>query len=379
MREERAVRDRGLTLTELLVVVALMGVIAVVTAAVFTAIVRSTPSAEASSDDARPLLGLSTWLPADISSTPFAPHSAPGPAWDRDAGTSSGCSGGSPGVNLLRLNWSETFGDPATTSTFTSAYRYVDEGSGWKIKRYHCVNGGAPSVTNLTSVLPPIDETTWVAGTDPVVVEWQTAGSVIVGASFAVKTIDGDSVRVDGSSNNPGATLPPLATVILESTTTLPPETTTTTLPTTTTDPSATTIAPTTTAAPTTIAPTTTQAPTTTAAPTTTVPCTASITSVAPSAVRNQHSNSAQNDVESAPIIQEVTVTVQKSGNCVNLGLEYHPIFSGSVRWLPFGGSLQVILPSAALEPWDDGAHPLVLRDGQSGIQINAATSLMVS
>jgi|GEM_PF-1980833 len=389
MRERRDLcdRDRGFTLTELVIVIAIVGVLSVVLASVFSVIVRNAPAAEAKADDARSLLGLSTWLPADISSTPFAPESAPGPAWDRAPGTPSGCSGASPGVNLLRLQWTESFGTAATTSTFTAAYRYVNADGGWRIKRYYCENGGVPSVANMTSILPAIDPATWTTGSYPIVVTWQVSGSTIVGAKMAVQTVEGDKVRVDGSSNNPAATLPPLGTVVADSTTTVLPDTTTTAAPppteapTTTAAPGSTVAGASTTAAPTTAAPTT-AAPTTTVAPTTTTapPCVASIVSVSPNPVRNQQSNSSNHDVFSAPIVDDVVVKVTKtSGNCASLGLEYKPITNGTAQWKPFGSSSQVILPEAAIEPWDDGPHTLVLRNGQFGTQVGATATLEVS
>jgi prepilin-type N-terminal cleavage/methylation domain-containing protein len=66
----RRLHDRGFTLVETVIVVALMGIVMSVLAATFVVVVRTNPANEARDDGARGLLGLSTWLPEDVSSTP---------------------------------------------------------------------------------------------------------------------------------------------------------------------------------------------------------------------------------------------------------------------------------------------------------------------
>jgi prepilin-type N-terminal cleavage/methylation domain-containing protein len=405
MAERHASRDGGFTLVELLISLVVVGLMAGTITAVFSVIVRTTPQAEARADDARSLLGLSTWLPSDLSSTPHVPCSdAPSCAtsasvWDKSPGTPSGCAGTDQGINVLRLSWTESFGSVATTSTYVADYRFFQVASSWKLQRVSCVLGGPRTTLRLSSALPPpTNPATWAAGTTPLWVTWKLdSDSNLVGASLEVQTISGDHVRVDGSSNNVNATLPPLGTVIVPSTTTtttLPASTssssttTTTTTPTTssssttTTVPSGSTTSSSSTTS-TTAAPTTTTAPatTTTAAPTTTttVPCTASITDVSPSPARNQlqkNPNSNNNTVNGALYV-EVVVTITKNGGCGNLGLEYYPQ-TGAKQWKPFGNAVQVILPAVALEPWSDGSHALQLRDGQLGSTIGAPVTLEV-
>ena len=63
-------RSGGFTLVEMLIVVTILGVVMTTLAAVFSVIVRTTPSTEARADDARSLQGLVTWLPQDIDAAP---------------------------------------------------------------------------------------------------------------------------------------------------------------------------------------------------------------------------------------------------------------------------------------------------------------------
>jgi len=290
--------------------------------------------------------------------------------------TASGCAGVDTGINVLRLQWSESFGSLATTSTFVADYRFIQSGTTWKLYRVSCVLAGPRQTLRLSSELPPpANPATWSAGTAPLWVTWKLTDGYVVGASLEVQTISGDHVRIDGASNNVNATLPPLGSVatVAETTTTAAATTTTSTTTTTTTVPTGTTTpGPTTT----TIAPTTTTSTTTT---TTTVPCSASITSVVPNPAKNQKKIGVGNNIVNGPLYQDVLVTVTKNGSCGDLGLEYYPQTSGAKQWKPFGNAVQVILPSVALEPWNDGNHDLLLRNGQLGAQVGATVTLVVT
>src|SRR5688500_400991 len=94
-------RSDGFTLVELLIVIGVMGVVALAIAFAFVAIVRTSPAAEARADDSRTVLGLNTYLPEDVNSTPAA-------GFDFTKNAATGCSsGGSPGVSLVRMTWTE--------------------------------------------------------------------------------------------------------------------------------------------------------------------------------------------------------------------------------------------------------------------------------
>ena len=191
----RATRDRGFSLVELVVTVAAMGLVSVSLSLIVSVVLRTSPAAEGRDDDARTLLGLTTYMPEDVNSTPGGAAN-----FDTVKTTASGCAGTSPGINLLRLTWEE---DTGSSTTFYAAYRYVDDGGGYKIWRYACEAGGTPTVNKMSAVLPPIDETTWVSGTAPVaIVPWYDVNGAYRGVSVQISTPSGDSLDFEMRSNN---------------------------------------------------------------------------------------------------------------------------------------------------------------------------------
>jgi prepilin-type N-terminal cleavage/methylation domain-containing protein len=118
---ERRRPDLGFTLIEVLIVTLLMGVIATAIAAAFIVIVRTAPETQSRDDDARTLLGLTNYLPTDVSSTRGADIQIPG------APTSCGASAG---TSLLTLSWT----DDASGATTEVNYRFAQD-SGWRIVR----------------------------------------------------------------------------------------------------------------------------------------------------------------------------------------------------------------------------------------------------
>ncbi|TDT18573.1 prepilin-type N-terminal cleavage/methylation domain-containing protein [Ilumatobacter fluminis] len=218
----------GFTLIEILIVVTIMGVIAAAISVAFTVVMRTAPPTEARADDARSLLGISTWLPADVSATPNAPLTAATDFWDDAPGRTSGCTGTDPGTNLIRLSWRESIsGSP---NIYVANYRLVDEGDSSKIVRVTCVNGGTPKTQKLTAGLP-------LSGTNPTQVTWKTdlvdGVDHIIGVELELRTFEGDTLRVDAASRNPAqtlSTLPQAATTTTAAPTTTT-STTTTTIP----------------------------------------------------------------------------------------------------------------------------------------------------
>ena len=217
----------GFTLIEVLIVVTIMGVIAAALSVAFTVVVRTAPPTEARADDSRSLLGLSTWLPADVSATPNAPLTAATDFWDDSPGRATGCTGGDIGINLVRLSWRESIsGSP---NIFVASYRLVDEGDSSTIFRVTCVDGGQADTQRLTAGLPP-------TAANPVSVTWKTSlidgVENIIGVELEMTTFDGDTLRVDAASRNPAqtlSTLPQASTTSTSSTTST--TTTTTTIP----------------------------------------------------------------------------------------------------------------------------------------------------
>lgn len=194
--------DPGMTLIEILVVLSILGLLATVIAFTFVAIIRTNPSTEARADDARTVLGLNIYVPEDVNSTPPS-------GYDFAESAGSGC-GGTPalGVSLVGLTWTEL------SNTYRANYRYIGDSTGYRVVRYACTNGGSPSIINLTSSLPVINEATWTSGTDPVVVKPVLAGTDIVGLTFKVTTKAGEIFAIEGRTNNAASTLPPAPTVI---------------------------------------------------------------------------------------------------------------------------------------------------------------------
>ena len=192
---------RGFTLVEVLIVVVILGLITFVIAAAFTVIVRSSPSNENRTDDARSLLGLTTWLPQDVASTQINGFDAYDPSTSYEP--TYGCLGSPPGTTLLRLDWGQS------GSTYSAHYRYVQVGDQHRIRRYSCRDGGTADELNLTSDLPLI------GGLPPVKITIAQDGGDDVGLEFEVTVEEGGVPReilsIDAYTENVPTTMPPLA------------------------------------------------------------------------------------------------------------------------------------------------------------------------
>ena len=143
----RRARD-GFTLTEILVVVALAGIMSTALVAAFSIIVRTTPDSTQRVTDARSLKGLVTWLPQDVDATPPRGFDTSPTAWP--------CAGSPPpdSYNVIAMSWTE-FGDLATE--FHAAYRYEFTAGTWVVARYSCENTDEATRWSMTSELPPWD------------------------------------------------------------------------------------------------------------------------------------------------------------------------------------------------------------------------------
>lgn len=234
----RARADRGFTLIELVVSIAVMGLIATVVAAVVTVAFKNNPMAEIRTDVAHTLKGVVTWLPQDVDSTP--PN-----GFNQDPNVATNCAS-SPGKNILRMQWSEFSG--GTTAYYTANYRWVNTGKQEIIQRVFCWGTGAgpwgnTSVINASGPLLHMPSN-WAVGQLPARVEitYDETGDVEL-VTFDVQTAQGDIMHVDSAPKNPAHTLPPttadpgfaavttvLATTTVATTTTVPAGTTTTVL-----------------------------------------------------------------------------------------------------------------------------------------------------
>ena len=419
---DRRQPDRGFTLPEVLIVVVLVGLMTSALAAAFIVIARTAPAAEARDDDSRTLLGLANYLPLDVSSTPAGSDiQIPGGAMT--------C-GSSPGTSLLQLQWT----DAGTGQTTQVGYRYVDN-DGWRIVRYQCI-GSASSVTNLTSPLP--DPSTTPVTVNEVVGDHDkdpaTPSTVRMGVVFNVTTLAGQTHRLEAVSDNVAEVLPPVTVTTSTSIAPTPPPpnvdptaadkeldawntqsvivnlpaadangdplTATIGTPGLPTGWSASftglelTLTPDTAAAPAlyefqyvvddgrggsasafvrvnivdTASPTTTSTTTTTTTTTTTIPCAVPTVSVTPTSV----SNGTKDDV--AKLKGDLTITISKTGSCVNLVLSFvADANSGIVRELSFNDGTEVEIGKNDYS-WSDGPHSLRVLAGAAGAELNATT-----
>jgi prepilin-type N-terminal cleavage/methylation domain-containing protein len=197
--------DSGFTLPEVLISVVIIAMIATVMVGVTAVVLRNTPTTEARAEDARSMMGLVTWLPQDVDSTP------PG-GFDTAKTTASGCNV-SPGINLLKLTWTErTSTQPVT---YIANYRHVTGADGLgKIQRVTCSGTGSGTyqngmALNMTSELPGLPAG-WMPPSPPVAVSIDSTGSVPL-VTFAITTLDGQIVKTDSAPKNPAETLPPPA------------------------------------------------------------------------------------------------------------------------------------------------------------------------
>jgi hypothetical protein len=180
----------------LVVVVVLMAIVATVITLATAVIVRTAGPTNTRADEARTLHGLNTWLGRD------AAAAAPGD-FDLAAAAGTNCTSGSPGVNLVRMDWTE---DTGTAVNYVSSYRYVDQGSGeFRIERHACSGSGAGPYGGGTS----LNLTGDLSSTSPTVTAVLNASLQTIGVSIEVFSLEGASILVDGDSRNPSVTLPP--------------------------------------------------------------------------------------------------------------------------------------------------------------------------
>jgi prepilin-type N-terminal cleavage/methylation domain-containing protein len=150
-------RDRGMTLVEMIIVVTLLGLISVVIAAVFTAVVRITPSTEYRIDDARSTRGLQTWLVRDIASTEPSVYDPAVRTGVVDGSYSSPGAAGVPagdvctnaGAHVLFMSWVDG------GTTYRAQYTIEGDADGFEVVRTICGgDAGRQSLTGDVSSSP---------------------------------------------------------------------------------------------------------------------------------------------------------------------------------------------------------------------------------
>lgn len=378
----RRTRSDGFTLVEVLVSMAVMGLIATVISSVVIVAVRNNPAVQMRTDSALTLQGITTWLPQDVDSTP--------PSGFSTVSTKvSGCASSS-GTNILHMQWSENIS--GTVTQFIADYRYVASATQNIIQRVSCNGTGSlplgntivQRVTGPLAAMPP----TWVAGQLPAKVDigpdLSGDGTLVV---VQLMSANNQLLRVEAAPKNPAntlppnaaeATLPPVITVLATTTsTTLPPTTTSTTTTTTTTvvGPTTTNPVPTTTTSTTS---TTTTSTTTTTIPVTTTtvaPCVVTSASMSSASIKNTPPDGNGNSSITVGVLATpLTITVQTTGYCTGLiaspsrGAPNGELFrnfstsNGTTYTVMFPG-----YPQGSSELWADGNRTITFSSATGG------------
>lgn len=142
-------RDEGMTLVEIIIVTALLGLVASVIAAAVITVLKVTPEAAFRVDDARSTRGLQTWLVRDVASTPPNMMSLTEPEGYVFAGTDPSTvgavlCGGTPASMVLHMGWSEE------TDLYFTTYHIAGD----RITRSECgtETGDLRLATNVSSL-----------------------------------------------------------------------------------------------------------------------------------------------------------------------------------------------------------------------------------
>ena len=190
-------RDAGFTLIEMLISVAITGIIALVLAVTMRVAFNSNSSTTQRFNGANDSLTVTNLFSADIAATP-PPTTPPAPArnWrEVGAGLPSECAGGDQpsSFNVLRLTWSEQAAGVVTY--YRTAYRIVNDSSGaGNLVRISCTSTtgdhsgyGAWGSRLVATSLTPIPST-WAAGQVPAVLTYSTLDASDMTLALTVNT-----------------------------------------------------------------------------------------------------------------------------------------------------------------------------------------------
>jgi prepilin-type N-terminal cleavage/methylation domain-containing protein len=199
-------RDAGVTLPEVVVSTAILGLLMAALSVVIVVTLRAAPTTEARIDDARSTRSLANWLSHDTTSTPpFLPESAQGglDVTTIPTATNNDCSGG--GDNLLHLQWAEQGLQGART--YAANYRFETVGDEGRITRYTCWAPGAGSpgtFGNHSAVLV----TSNLSPTIPPVITVDQPAAEVESVIFTLTGNSGEQVVVETASRNPAEYFP---------------------------------------------------------------------------------------------------------------------------------------------------------------------------
>ncbi len=178
-------RDRGLTLTELLITIALVGIIMGVLSSATIVFLRNQTSASLRIDQTRGLQQLVNYLPGDVASAQVS-TTGTGP----DA-----C--GTGGTPILHLTWQEEFG--TTTSRDRVTYRTFP-GDDTRLTRFRC-QGDSNSPTSQIDVARTfsylqVNSATFVNGRVRLTVNYAATPN----APASRRTITAQSINITGGA-----------------------------------------------------------------------------------------------------------------------------------------------------------------------------------
>lgn len=199
-------QDPGFTLVELLIAVAVLGILMSTISAAIVVTLRTTPDTERRLDDARSTRSLATWLSHDTTSAPpFLPEREQGGVDVSTAPSADNNDCGGAGTNLLHLQWTE---DSFLHRTYVANYRFVVDSGDGEIIRYSCSKPESAAFGDASSLR-------MVEGIDPSAVPTVTphldpAGDV-ESVTFELDGQSGERVFVETSSRNPADFFPEAA------------------------------------------------------------------------------------------------------------------------------------------------------------------------
>ena len=185
---------------ELVVVIAVVGVLATAIANGIIVVLRNNVAVTTRVTDNRDLLSLATYLPQDVNSAPSSAVVA--------GDITSGCPSGDVGTGLLNLSWSEK-ASLANADTYRVSYRVVTDAVAKQstVKRVACKNGVATVISKVSKALP-----TFPNGTIPITASLTAAvGSTPAKVVLAVTQHPGETtqrvVQIEAFSKNPALTV----------------------------------------------------------------------------------------------------------------------------------------------------------------------------
>ena len=168
------VRDRGMTLPELLISVSIVGLIAAVLSSAIIVTFRQADSTQGRINVARAEQSVDTWLPADLASTDVTRTDLPAVDTDPAATPCGNCGSiDMSGANALQLAWNTTVpGSPPVDIVTRVQYQYIQVGAEWQLQRIECVGGNACTMrvvlhdleppSDLSAYDPDLTKPTWV-------------------------------------------------------------------------------------------------------------------------------------------------------------------------------------------------------------------------